>query len=124
MSGSIAPSRFHEVHWRVMAYAACTHFRTGSIKEGVALAAAISRLAEASGQHPDIDLRTDGVTVRLNVNEDGELSEADASLAGEISAAGRELDIPVELTGLQPFQIPIAALVLPDVMPFWAAVLG
>jgi 4a-hydroxytetrahydrobiopterin dehydratase len=124
MSGSIAPSRFHEVDWRVMAYAACTHFRTRSLKEGVALASAISRLAEASGQHPDIDLRTDGVTVRLKVDEDGALSEADASLAGEISDAGRELGIPVELEGLQQLQIAIDALVIPDVMPFWAAVLG
>jgi 4a-hydroxytetrahydrobiopterin dehydratase len=126
MSGSIAPSRFHEVDWRVMAYAACTHFRTGSLKEAVALAAAISRLAEAqaSGRRPDIDLRADGVTVRLKVNQAGELSEADATLAGEISAAGRELGIPVELKGLQQFQIAIDALVIPDVMPFWAAVLG
>jgi 4a-hydroxytetrahydrobiopterin dehydratase len=124
MSGSIAPSRFHEVDWRVMAYAACTHFRTGSLKEGVALAAAISRLAEASGRHPDIDLRADGVSVRLKVNEAGELSEADAKLAGEISAAGAELGIPVELKGLQQLQIAIDALVIPDVMPFWAAVLG
>jgi 4a-hydroxytetrahydrobiopterin dehydratase len=124
MSGSIAPSRFHQVDWRVMAYAACTHFRTGSLKEGVALAAAISRLAEASGRHPDVDLRADGVTVRLKVNQAGELSEADATLAGEISAAGRELGIPVELSGLQQFQVAIDALVIPDVMPFWAAVLG
>jgi 4a-hydroxytetrahydrobiopterin dehydratase len=124
MSGSIAPSRFHQVDWRVMAYAACTHFRTASLKEGVALAAAISRLAEASGRHPDVDLRADGVTVRLKVNQAGELSEADAALAGEISAAGRELGIPVELSGLQQFQVAIDALVIPDVMPFWAAVLG
>jgi 4a-hydroxytetrahydrobiopterin dehydratase len=124
MSGSIAPSRFHQVDWRVMAYAACTHFRTGSLKEGVALAAAISRLAESSGRHPDVDLRADGVTVRLKVNQAGELSEADATLAGEISAAGRELGIPVELRGLQQFQIAIDALVIPDVMPFWAAVFG
>jgi 4a-hydroxytetrahydrobiopterin dehydratase len=126
MSGSIAPSRFHEIDWRVMAYAACTHFRTGSLKEGVALAAAISRLAEAqaSGRRPDIDLRADGVTVRLKVNQAGELSEADAILAGEISAAGHELGIPVELAGLQQFQIAIDALVILDVMPSWAAVLG
>jgi 4a-hydroxytetrahydrobiopterin dehydratase len=124
MSGSIAPSRFHQVDWRVMAYAACTHFRTASLKEGVALAAAISRLAEASGRHPDVDLRADGVTVRLKVNQAGELSEADAALAGEISAAGRELGIHIELRGLQQFQVAIDALVIPDVMPFWAAVLG
>ncbi len=124
MSGTIAPARFHEVDWRVMAYAACTHFRTGSLAEGVALAEAISRLAEASSQRPDVDLRSNGVTVRLKVNDTGELSEGDVALAGEISAAARELGIPVDLTGLQTFQIAIDALVIPDVMPFWGAVLG
>jgi 4a-hydroxytetrahydrobiopterin dehydratase len=124
MSGSIAPARFHEVDWRVMAYAACTHFRTGSLAEGVALAAAITRLAEASGQRPDVDLRSNGATVRLKVNDSGELSEGDLALAEGISAAARELGIPVDLTGLQTFQIAIDAIDIPRMMPFWAAVLG
>src|SRR6266571_1766371 len=101
MSGSITPARFHDVDWRVMAYAACTHFRTGSLAEGVALAAAISRLAEASSQRPDVDLRAKGVTVRLKVNDTGELSEGDVALAGEISAAARELGLRVDLAGLR-----------------------
>jgi 4a-hydroxytetrahydrobiopterin dehydratase len=124
MSGTISPARFHKVDWRVMAYAACTHFRTGSLAEGVALAAAISKLAEASSQRPDVDIRSNGVTVRLKVDDIGELSEGDVALAGEISAAARELGIPFDLTGLQTFQIAIDALVIPDVMPFWGAVLG
>jgi 4a-hydroxytetrahydrobiopterin dehydratase len=124
MNESIAPARFHELDWRVMAYAACIHFQTGSLTQGVALAEAIGKLAEASSQHPDVDLRSKGVTVRLRVNDNGKLSEADVALAAEISAAARELGIPVDLTGLQTFQIAIDALVIPDVMPFWAAVLG
>jgi 4a-hydroxytetrahydrobiopterin dehydratase len=124
MSGTIASARFHEVDWRVMAYAACTHFRTGSLAEGVALAEAISKLAEASSQRPDVDLRSNGVTVRLKVDDTGELSEGDVALAREISAAARELGIPFDLTGLQTFQIAIDALVIRDVMPFWGAVLG
>ena len=38
MSGSIAPARSHELDWKVLAYAVCTHFRTGSLGEGVELA--------------------------------------------------------------------------------------
>jgi len=124
MSGSIAQARFHEVDWRVLAYAACSHFRTGSLAEGVALTEAIARLAEATGRRPQIDLRSKGVTVRLNVDERGELSEGDVALATAISSAARELGIPVDLTGLQQFQIAIDAVVIPDVMPFWEAVLG
>jgi 4a-hydroxytetrahydrobiopterin dehydratase len=122
--GSIAPGRFHELGWRVLAYAACTHFRTASLAEGATLAGAIAKLAEGSGRRPDVDLRSDGVTVRLKVSETGELSEGDVALAREISTAARELSLPVDLTGLQSYQIAIDALVIPDVMPFWAAVLG
>ena len=64
------------------------------------------------------------MTVRLKVNDTGELSEDDVALAGEISAAAGELGVSVDLAGLQTFQIAIDALVIPDVMPFWAAVLG
>ena len=124
MSGSIAPARFHELGWRVLAYAACTHFRTASLAEGATLAEAIGTVTEGSGRRPDVDLRSDGVTVRLKVSETGELSEEDVALAREISATARELGLHVDPTGLQSYQIAIDALVIPDVMPFWAAVLG
>lgn len=124
MSESITPGRFHELDWRVLAYAACTHFRTDSLAEGVALAGAISRLAEAASRAPDVDLRSRGVTVRLKVSDSGELSEGDLALAADISAAAHELGVSVDLTGLQTYQILIDALVIDDVMPFWAAVLG
>jgi 4a-hydroxytetrahydrobiopterin dehydratase len=124
MSGSITMAQFHEVDWRVMAYSAGTHFRTGSLAEGVALAATIDGLAAASTQDPDIDLRSNGVTVRLRVNDAFELTEADVALAGEISAAAGELGLAVDLAGLQTYQITIDALEIPSVMPFWAAVLG
>ena len=124
MSGSIAPARFHELGWRVLAYAASTHYRTGSLGEGVALAGAIGRLAETSGRGPDVDLRASGVTVRLKVNKKGQLSEDDVALAGAISAAARKLGISVDLSGLQSYQVAIDALDIPGVMPFWEAVLG
>ena len=124
MSGSIAPARFHELDWRVLAYAACTRFDTGTLGEGVRLAEAINLLAGASERPPDIDLRSRGLTLRLNVNEKGELSEDDLALAGAISAAASELGITVDLSGLQSYQIAIDALDIPRVMPFWEAVLG
>jgi 4a-hydroxytetrahydrobiopterin dehydratase len=124
MSGSITPARFHELGWKVLAYAACTRFRTGSLGEGIELARAITGLAEASGRHPDVDLRSGGVSVRLRVNEKGELNEDDVALAGQISAAARELGVPVDLDGVQSYQIAIDALDIPGLMPFWEAVLG
>jgi 4a-hydroxytetrahydrobiopterin dehydratase len=124
MSETIKPQRFHEADWRVVRDDASTHFRTGSFAAGVALVDAIGRLADAAKHHPDVDLRSDGVTVRLKSRSDGSLSERDVALARQISAAARELGVPVDLTGLQIVQVAIDALVIPDVLPFWRAVLG
>jgi 4a-hydroxytetrahydrobiopterin dehydratase len=124
MSASTTTARFHDVDWRVMAYAACTHFRTRSFAEGVSLVDAIGRVSDAMDLRPDVDLRANGVTVRLTVNEQGELTEETVRLAGEISAVARDLGVPVDLSGLQMIQVAIDAMVIPDVMQFWAAVLG
>ena len=124
MSERITPQRFHEADWRIVRDDASTHFRTGTFAASVALAGAIGSLADAATHHPDVDLRSDGVTVRLKSNTDGRLSEGDVALARQISAAAREQGIPVDLTGLQSVQVAIDALVIPDVLPFWRAVLG
>ena len=68
MSETISPQRFHEFDWRVVRDDACAHFRTGSFAAGVALVDAIGRLADAANHHPDVDLRLDGVTVRLRTH--------------------------------------------------------
>jgi 4a-hydroxytetrahydrobiopterin dehydratase len=123
MSETITPKRFHEFDWRVVRNDACAHFRTGSFPAGVALVDAIGRLSDATDHHPDVDLRSGGVTVRLRT-ESGRLGEREVALAQQISAAARELGVPVDPTSLQMLQIAIDALVIPDVMPFWRAVLG
>ena len=126
MSERISPQRFHEVDWRVVRDDACGHFRTRSFAAGVALVEAIAKLADAADHHPDVDLRPDGVTVRLRTTspDHSSLSEHDVKLARQISAAARELGVPVDPTALQNVQVAIDALVIPDVLPFWRAVLG
>jgi 4a-hydroxytetrahydrobiopterin dehydratase len=120
----ISPRELHELDWRFVRDDASTHFRTGSFAESLALMNAIGGLADAANHHPDVDLRSDGVTVRLRSDSDGRLSERDVALARQISAAARELDAPIDLTGLQSIQVAIDAMVIPDVLPFWRAVLG
>ncbi len=124
MSETIKPERFHEVDWRVVRNDASTHFRTGSFAAGVALIDAIGKLADAANHHPDVDLRYHGVTVRLRTHSESRLTERDVALARQISNAARELGVPVDLDGLQAVQVAIDALVIPDVLPFWRAVLG
>jgi 4a-hydroxytetrahydrobiopterin dehydratase len=124
MSETISPTRFHEFDWRVIRDDASTYFRTGSFARGVALVDAIGKLADAANHHPDVDLRYGGVTVRLKTHSERKLTERDVALARQISEAARELGVPVDLTGLQTVQIAIDALVIPEVLPFWRAVLG
>ena len=127
MTEQISRQQFHEVGWRVVRNEACVHFRTESFASGVALVEAIGRLADAADQHPHVDLGSDGVTVRLPATSPDHfiwLSERDVLLARQISAAADELGVPVDPTGVQIVQVMIDALVIPDVMPFWRAVLG
>jgi 4a-hydroxytetrahydrobiopterin dehydratase len=122
LSETVTPRRFHEVDWRVVRNDASTHFRIRSFAEGLALVDAIGKLADAANHRPDVDLRSDGVTVRLRSDSDGRLSERD--VARQISAAAGELDVPIDVTVLQSIQVAIDAMVIPDVLPFWRAVLG
>jgi 4a-hydroxytetrahydrobiopterin dehydratase len=131
MTETITPQQFHEASgvddWRVLTNVACAHFRTGSFAAGVALVDAIGRLADAANHHPVVDLRPDGLTVRLTTTTPDHffwLSERDVELAREISAAARELGATADPTAVQLVQVTIDALVHPDVMPFWSAVLG
>jgi len=131
MTETITPQQFHEAagieDWRVLTNVAFGHFRTGSFAEGVALVDAIGRVADAANHDPHVDLRPDGVTVRLTTTTPDHffwLSERDVEVARQISAAARELDVTADPPAVQLVQVTIDALVSPEVMPFWRAVLG
>lgn len=124
----ITPQQFHESagvgDWRVLFGGACAYFNTGSFAAGVALVDAIGRLADAAHHRPDVDLRPEGVTVRLKTYDIDGLSERDVELAREISTAARGLNVPADPSAVQTAQVSIDALVAPEVMPFWRTVLG
>jgi 4a-hydroxytetrahydrobiopterin dehydratase len=131
MTETITPQKFHQAagieDWRVLTNVAHAHFRTGSFTEGVALVDAMGRLAEQAGHQPNVDLRPDGVTVRLTTTTPDHffwLSDRDVELARQISAAARELGVAADPSSVQMVQVTIDALVHPEVMPFWRAVLG
>lgn len=112
--------------WRVLGEGACTFFRAGSFAEGLELVRAIGQLPDLDPHHPDVDIRHDGVTVRLITITDDTygLSGRDVELARQISAVARELNVPADPSNVQTFQLAIDALVRPDILPFWRAVLG
>jgi 4a-hydroxytetrahydrobiopterin dehydratase len=110
--------------WRVVAWAAHTVFRTSSFAAGVQLVEAIGELADGANHHPDVDLRYGTVTVRITSHDVDGLSERDAALAAQISAAARELDIRADPSASSQLTIAVDALAGPAVQPFWRAVLG
>ncbi len=112
--------------WRVVGDGASAYFRTGSFATGARLVHAIGQLPGLEDHRPDIDLRHDGVTVRLFTTApapDG-LSERDAGLAEQISAVARTLGLTADPSALQTLVVSIDALAIPEVLPFWRAILG
>jgi 4a-hydroxytetrahydrobiopterin dehydratase len=130
MTERITPRQFQEAagveDWRVLSEGACTYFRTGSFAAGARLVHAIGQLAGLEDHHPGVDLHDGGVTVRLiTITHDYYgLSERDVELARQISAVARELGVPTDPSAVQTVEVTIDALVGPEVMPFWRAVLG
>ena len=126
----ISPREFHAADgtedWRVLAEGACAYFLTGSFAESARLIGAITQLAGIEDHPPDIDVRRDGVTVRLITVADDWYgpSRRDLELARRISATARELGFPADPSALQSFLVIPGAPDTRAVMPFWRAVLG
>jgi 4a-hydroxytetrahydrobiopterin dehydratase len=129
MTAKITPAQFHAADgvedWRVLGDGVCAYYRTGSFAAATRLVAAINDLAGIEDYHPDIDLRHDGVIVRLVAVAENRfgLTEADIGLAQRISAEAAGLGLTADPSAVQTVQLTIDALVGPDVMPFWRAVL-
>jgi 4a-hydroxytetrahydrobiopterin dehydratase len=130
MSEQITPQQFHAAagveDWRVVGEGACAYFRTGSFAAGARLVEAIARLESLDEHQPDVDVRFDGVMVRLvSVSADNYgLSRRDVELAQQISAVAREQGVTAEPNVVQTVQVTIDALDIPTVKAFWRAVLG
>jgi 4a-hydroxytetrahydrobiopterin dehydratase len=130
MNDGITAKQFHESDgvedWRVVGDGACTFFLTGSFAAGARLVQAIGGLAGLDEHHPDVDLRHDGVTVRLitYTHDWYGMSQRDVELARRISAVARELGVPADPSAVQSILFTIDARVSAEVMPFWHAVLG
>ncbi len=130
MIEKISPRQFHEAagtkDWRVLGEGACAHFPTRSFAEGARLVQAISQLPGLEAGQPDVDLRHDGVTVRLiTYTEDYMgMSRRDVELARQISVAARDLGLAADTSRLQSLLIIPGATDITKVMPFWRAILG
>jgi 4a-hydroxytetrahydrobiopterin dehydratase len=130
MGEGISPKQFHEADgtedWRVVGDGACAFFRAASFRDAARLVAAIGELAGLDAHRPDVDLRRDGVTVRLITAADDwfGMSQRDVELAREISRLARDLGIPADPSAVQSVLVIVEGQARAEVMPFWRAVLG
>jgi 4a-hydroxytetrahydrobiopterin dehydratase len=112
--------------WRVISDGACAFFRTDSIGASAAFAQAIAALPGMGEPGTAIDLRHDGVTVKLLTQADDWWgpSVRDVELARVISRIARQQGLEPDTTGIQSLLIVPGGPDTAAITPFWRAVLG
>jgi 4a-hydroxytetrahydrobiopterin dehydratase len=130
MSDQISPKQFRELEgvedWRVLGDGANAYFRTGSLAAGARLVQAISALPGVDDLQPDVDVRHEGVTVRMVafIEGYGGMLRSHVELARKISEAARKLGFSADPSAVQSLLVIPGAPAIAEVMPFWRALLG
>lgn len=130
MDDAITPTQFSEAEgvgdWRIVCDGACTFVPTASFDESARLVQAIGTIPDIERHRPNIDVRADGVTVRLITIADDYygMSMRDAELARAISTAARELGLSPDPDPVQGLLVIPGATDTSAVMSFWQAALG
>ena len=112
--------------WRVVSDGANAFFRAPSFAASAAFVQAIAALPRMGEIGTGIDIRHDGVTVKLLTQADDWWgpSARDVELARAISAIAREQDLRPDTTAIQSLLIVPGAPDTAAITPFWRAVLG
>jgi 4a-hydroxytetrahydrobiopterin dehydratase len=130
MKDGITVRQFHGSEgvedWRVLSEGASAFFRTGSFAAAAKLVQGISELPDLEDHRPEVDVRDDGVTVRLITITDDYygMSQRDVELARRISAVARKQGLAADPSAVQNLLVVPGAPLTAEVMPFWRALLG
>jgi 4a-hydroxytetrahydrobiopterin dehydratase len=130
MNEPISPMKFHDHEgvedWRVIGDGACAFYRVSTLGGAARFVEGIASLLDAHDARPDIDIRHDGVTIRLLTRSDDYygMTQRDADLARRISVAARSLELVADPSAVQSMIVIPGAWDVSKVMPFWRAVLG
>jgi 4a-hydroxytetrahydrobiopterin dehydratase len=111
--------------WRVVGDGAQAFYRTRTLGEAARFVGAIGALPGIDEHRPDIDIRHDGVTVRIVTRSDDwyGMTTRDVESARGISRVARELGFDADPTRVKSFLVIPGAPKGVDVMPFWQALL-
>jgi 4a-hydroxytetrahydrobiopterin dehydratase len=129
MTDFITPTEFDASgvsDWRLVGDGVCAYFPTGTLAAGARFLQVISQLPGVEDHPPDVDVRPEGVTVRLlTMGEDGYgPSRRDVEMARKISGAARGIGLVADPSKVQSVLIIPGASDTAAVMPFWEAMLG
>lgn len=130
MTDRLSPKQFQESEgvedWRLLGDGACAYYRTGSFAAGVRLVQAIGELPDVDENPPDVDVRPDGITVRLITIADDYcgMTARDLDVARRISAVARGLGLSADPSAVQCVLVIPGAPAVSAITPFWQAVLG
>jgi 4a-hydroxytetrahydrobiopterin dehydratase len=130
MPDQISPREFHAAEgtadWRVVAEGAVAFFRTESFAASARVVDAIAAIEGLDEHPPAIDIRRQGVTVRLIDATDDYMGMTTRELdrARLISAAAREAGAAADPSAIQSITIIPGSPDRPSIMPFWQAALG
>lgn len=113
--------------WRILGDGGTTFFRTPSMAASARLVEGIAGLPGVDDHPVDVDIRADGVTVRLVTSTEDYygMTRRDLELARAISTVAHAQGLrgePEVVESIGP--VVIGAVDIPAVMPFWAAILG
>jgi len=112
--------------WRVVGDGACAFYRVDSLAAAVRLVGAIAGLEGIDGHPPDIDIRADGVTVRLLTTSSDwyGVTGFDLEVGRRIQVEARRLGYVADPSALQSLLVVPGASDIAEILPFWEAVLG
>ena len=112
--------------WRVTAEGAVAFYRTESLAMSANFVAALADVAGLADHQFGIDIRQEGVTVRVvTLREDYMgMTQRDLELARAIQSLARGMGLTADPSVLQSILIVPGAPSRPEVMPFWRAALG
>ena len=115
-----------EAGWRVVGDGACVFFATASLAASAELVQAIGGIPGIEAHPPDLDVRPDGVTVRLVTVADDwyGMSRRDVEIARQVSAVADRLGLIGQPSAVQSVLVIPGAPDPTQVMPFWQAALG
>ena len=123
----ISEAEFHATEgvddWRALFWGAKALFRTADFAEGALFVSRIAEISTELGHSPQVDLRTDSVTVQVITIGVG-LSDLDLELARRISAAAKEAGLTADPGAVQHVSIVMDSVETEAVLGFWQAALG